>query len=374
MRSSRSAIFPDCKKYGGAGCIYEVGFAIRDLFPINVLGFQTHRDAFAIADTLPKMRQRITEFAKLEIKDEVIRTIYRLVDNRDWKMTSQRIRAKKIGASNIEIGKCAYRPFDNRYCVLDYITMDFPRNDLMLHVKEKENICLIATRQQATEGFFHAFLTSLPANDCLMSTKSREANQVFPLYLYPAPNSLETTRRINFDPKIYAAICKAAGIAGADGDELRVFDYIYGVLHSPDYRATYAQFLKIDFPRIPFPASPEIFAHVADKGNQLRRLHLMEPEAIGTTPYPFMGEGNDVVTKPVRAADGRVLINAGQYFADIPEIAWNFHIGGYQPAQKWLKDRKGRVLSFDDILHYQRIIKILVETDRIMKEIELPLQ
>ncbi len=196
-------------------------------------------------------------------------------------------------------------------------------------------------------------------------------------------------------------------------DELRVFDYIYGVLHSPDYRRTYAQFLKIDFPRIPYPASPEVFAHVADKGGQLRRLHLMEEAAVGLTPYPFMGaraDGDDnVVGKPsfvplpqaggVRGGSepeasldtsttqahpqplpqagegvvGRVHINPDQYFEGVPQIAWEFHIGGYQPAQKWLKDRKGRALSFDDVMHYQRIIKILCETDRIMKEVTLPL-
>jgi predicted helicase len=156
-------------------------------------------------------------------------------------------------------------------------------------------------------------------------------------------------------------------------DELRVFDYIYGVLHSPDYRRTYAQFLKIDFPRIPYPASPQVFAHVAEKGGQLRRLHLMEDAAIGRAHYPFNGEGDTMVVKPARTDDGRVHINPDQWFEGVPQIAWEFHIGGYQPAQKWLKDRKGRALSFDDVRHYQKIIKILTETDRIMKEIELPL-
>ena len=121
--------------------------------------------------------------------------------------------------------------------------------------------------------------------------------------------------------------------------------------------------------------------HIADKGNQLRRLHLMEPDAIGATRYPFIGEGDDEVTRPEYKEGpspdgeklGRVFINAGQWFADVPEVAWGFHIGGYQPARKWLKDREGRSLSFEDVMHYQRISKILCETDRIMHEIELPL-
>jgi predicted helicase len=142
------------------------------------------------------------------------------------------------------------------------------------------------------------------------------------------------------------------------------------VLHSPEYRQTYAEFLKTDFPRIPFPSSPEMFAAVSAKGEDLRRLHLMEDAAIGSTPYPFHGEGDSVVDKP-RFEAGRVWINATQYFDAVPAVAWDFPVGGYQPAQKWLKDRKGRSLGWDDIRHYQKIIKVLVETNRIMQEITL---
>jgi hypothetical protein len=115
-----------------------------------------------------------------------------------------------------------------------------------------------------------------------------------------------------------------------------------------------------------------VFGSVSAKGEALRRLHLMEDAAIGDTPYPFHGEGGSVVERP-SFGGGSVWINASQYFENVPAIAWDFHIGGYQPAQKWLKDRKGRALSWDDIRHYQKIVKILVETDRIMREIELPL-
>lgn len=172
-----------------------------------------------------------------------------------------------------------------------------------------------------------------------------------------------------------------------------MFDYIYGVLHCPAYRETYREFLKIDFPRVPFPHDPASLADISAKGEALRRLHLMQPAAIGETPFPFEGEGDSVVEKPrfetaspsPSGADappssplkgrgqGKVWINADQGFAGVSDIAWNFHIGGYQPAQKWLKDRRGRTLTYDDIRHYQRIIKILDETARIMSEIEMPL-
>ena len=150
---------------------------------------------------------------------------------------------------------------------------------------------------------------------------------------------------------------------------MAVFDYIYGILHTPSYRQKYAEFLKTDFPRIPWPEVPAAFWSVSDLGGELRRLHLMEPDAVGTPEYPFTGEGDAVVEKP-RFSDDKVWINASQSFDGIPEAAWNFYIGGYQPAQKWLKDRKGRALSFDDIKHYQKIVKVLVETDRIMKQLD----
>lgn len=224
----------------------------------------------------------------------------------------------------------------------------------------------------------------------------------FALYRYPNTEAAQADalapaeRTLNLDPKLYAKICKAAGIdhantAGPEDDfraatgdarpsEVKVFDYIYGVLHSPDYRETFAEFLKIDFPRIPYPASPEVFRHVSEKGEALRRLHLMEGPAIGETASRFMGEHEDSDEDSVVASgypkreDGHVWINKHQYFENVPETAWSFYIGGYQPAQKWLKDRKGRVLSLDDITHYQKIVKILLETDRIMREIKLPLE
>ncbi len=116
------------------------------------------------------------------------------------------------------------------------------------------------------------------------------------------------------------------------------------------------------------PASPTEFWSTADLGGQLRRLHLLERAAVGAAPYPFKGDGPGVVEQP-RCADGCIWINATQYFDAVPAVAWEFFIGGYQPAQKWLKDRKGRALSFDDIKHYQRILKVLAETDRIMGQL-----
>lgn len=150
-----------------------------------------------------------------------------------------------------------------------------------------------------------------------------------------------------------------------------MFDYVYAVLHAPTYRTTYAEFLKSDFPRIPYPASPKQFEALANLGAELRQLHLLEHSACtppkGMATYPV--DGSHVVDKPryePAAQGGKVWINDTQYFDGVPQVAWEFYIGGYQPAQKWLKDRKGRELSLDDIRHYQRIIATLARTHTVM--------
>ncbi len=203
-----------------------------------------------------------------------------------------------------------------------------------------------------------------------------------------------------------------------------ILDYIYAVLHSPSYREKYKEFLKIDFPRVPYPKDAATFWRLVALGGELRQIHLLESPAVNKFITGFNVGGDNVVEKPVfktvalpldvrksfafptddsneiggsaagseaepqkvlgesageaelrrtssgTAAVGSVFINASQCFSGVPETVWNFYIGGYQPAQKWLKDRKGRKLSFEDIQHYQKIIVALIETDRLMKEID----
>ncbi len=249
-----------------------------------------------------------------------------------------------------------------------------------------------------------------------METKCGERttqSALFPLYLYPdsvSQLSLDSnsTRTPNLDPKIIAEIAKGLGMTFVpekveDGEvcfagsgeitpayrqsfaPIDLLDYIYAVLHSPSYRETYKEFLKIDFPRVPYPTDVEEFWRLVALGGELRSLHLMESPSLNAyiTEYPVGGENE--VEKPRFVEDenltgledlsglptsGRVYINETQYFDQVPALAWNFYIGGYQPAQKWLKDRKARTLDFQDILHYQKIIKALVETERVMREID----
>jgi predicted helicase len=148
-----------------------------------------------------------------------------------------------------------------------------------------------------------------------------------------------------------------------------ILDYIYAVLHSPTYREKYKEFLKIDFPRVPYPKNKDSFWQLVKLGGEIRQIHLLESPLVDTPISKYPITGTNVVSK-VRYEAGKVFINETQCFENVPEIAWNFYIGGYQPAQKWLKDRKDRELQIDDIRHYLKIIVALVETDRLMKEID----
>ena len=391
-------------------------------------GMVTTQDQFAISwsrsDAEGKVRQLLDSANEADA-----RTNFRLCSQDQWNY-EKAIRELKATDWSDKITEVLYRPFDKRWTVYDANVAVHRRERVNNHFLSKSNIGISTSRMTKGELFAHALIGDEITEAILLSSKTSNNAFSFPLYLYPDDTADQVDvlapmqRSVNFDPKLYAKICEAAGIDPADqagpeddfrkatGDdrpsEIKVFDYIYGVLHSPDYRETFAEFLKIDFPRIPYPASPEVFRHVSGKGEQLRRLHLMEPAAIGEALYPFIGdvpEGEDDSTvaaghpkfkptpNPSRKREGsetwgaegepsrsgvgvagRVYINPHQYFDGVPETAWEFHIGGYQPAQKWLKDRKGRELSYDDILHYQKIVKILLETDRIMQEIKLPLE
>ena len=369
---------------------YQEGFPVGDLFALNgrpAPGIVTTHDEFAISWTASEAAEKV-ERLLATVNEADARRQFRLCTQSQWNYA-----VAKSALANGDWQKATvpitYRPFDIRQTIYDPNVAVHRRERFSHHMRDVENLALVTCRQSAVKTWEHVFISEGLVDDSFVSNRTKERGYGLPLYLYPEEGTLDQTIRVNFEPKLFAQIRAAAGLAGApaapDGtdafrkatgdarpDEVKVFDYIYGVLHSPAYRDTYAEFLKIDFPRIPFPASPESFRAISEQGEALRRLHLMEDTAIGATPYPFHGDGDSVVDKP-RYESGQVWINGDQYFDGVPAIAWEFHIGGYQPAQKWLKDRKGRPLTYDDIRHYQRIIKILAETDRIMRTIEVPL-
>ena len=225
----------------------------------------------------------------------------------------------------------------------------------------KDNLALLTCKQQTSFDFQHIFLSTTITDRCSVSLQTGEVGYVFPLFLYIE----DGMRAPNFKKEIVTEIEKVVGKVSPED----IFDYIYTVLHSPTYRKKYKEFLKIDFPRVPYPKDAKTFKELVSLGDELRSLHLLESPKVNQfiTTYPIAG--SDIVEK-LDYKNGNLFINAEQYFGNVPEVAWSFYIGGYQPAQKWLKDRKGRALTNTDIEHYQKIIVALAETNRIMKEID----
>ena len=248
-------------------------------------------------------------------------------------------------------------------------TAGFAGQSAPLYVYDNgKNTSIAATRQQKTnDGFHHVFTTDGISESSLVSNKTGEISSQFPLYITQNVDG----RRANFDQAKLEELF--SDVEQPDEFSPRVWpedilDYVYASLHSPSYREKYKEFLKTDFPRVPRPKTWAEFWRLVPLGRELRQLHLMKSPEIDNFDTTFPVAGDNVVEKP-SYEDGSVYINATQYFGNVPETAWNFYIGGYQPAQKWLKDRKGRALGYDDILHYQRIIRILLETERIMARI-----
>jgi predicted helicase len=262
----------------------------------------------------------------------------------------------------------------------------------------KPNLSLISVRRVETfAGFDHVFCTK---NLSVLHTVSmKEGNFVFPLYLYDEDEAelkkrgggtmlmalFESSpgysaRRANLDPKFIQDLKQRLGLKWIplDCGDLKktfgpedVFNYAYAVFHSPTYRTRYAEFLKIDFPRLPLTSDLRLFRALAVKGAELVALHLMESKRLNNFTTTFPLKGSDEVEKvQYTDNDRRVWINPKQYFGGVPKNVWEFHIGGYQVCEKWLKDRKGRKLSYEDIQHYQRIVMALNETIRLMREID----
>lgn len=251
------------------------------------------------------------------------------------------------------------------------LVMDRIRPDLKQHMFQKQNLSLVCSRQISGSHYNHFFVTKLVPNDCLISNITKESNHNFPLYFYLDYSiSLEEQRRPNFSQNFLNTINNKLGYIPTPET---IFYYIYAIFHSPTYRSRYAEFLKIDFPRVPLTSNNELFCQLAIYGEQLVSLHLMESPQLDNFITKFVEENGACVVAPghPKYDKGNVIINKqGDKFTGVPEDIWNFYIGGYQPCQKWLKDRKGRTLTEEDIQHYQRIVVALKETSQIMQQID----
>jgi predicted helicase len=361
---------------------YEQGWKVNEILPLNVLGFQTHRDYFAVDFDASTLHNRIKEMRNTNLSDDEYRRKYELQDNRDWKLAIARKNLRERKDWQSDLITCAYRPFDFRPIYFSEIAADYPRLEVNKHLRN-ENLALNFVRQTKAETWEHALASDKPTPAVFLEIK--DGSSVFPLYLYTTPEETagtlfaqtETTRKPNLAPEFIKAVEEKLKLKfnsefrnqNSEFSPEDIFHYAYAVFHSPTYRKRYAEFLKIDFPRLPITSDKKLFRKLAEKGKALVELHLLKSSQVDdfVTTYP---EAGDNKVEKITFEKGKVFINASQFFGKVPAEVWEFKVGGYQVCEKWLKDRKGRTLSGEDITHYQRVVVSLKETIRLMKEID----
>ena len=366
---------------------YEQGWKVIDIMLVNAAGIKTHRDHFAIDFEEESITQKFRELRETNLSNEDYSNKYNIHDHQDWRLDKVRQLIRLDNQWEDKIISCLYRPFDWRYCYYSDLIMDRPRRELLDHVFRKDNLCLGLGRQGIAVNDPIWSLVSVANQPIDTNIFRRGGVNIFPLYLYPTdtptlfdsiPTNTPRGRKPNLSPEFIIEFSQKLDLEFMfDGKSDKnktfrpedIFNYIYAIFHSPIYRQRYAEFLKIDFPRVPLTANSALFWELVIKGNKLVKYHLMKETGTEISTYPI--PGSDIVEQvKYNENHQQIWINSEQYFDQVPQQIWNFYIGGYQVCQKWLKDRKGRQLNFDDISHYQNIISIISETIKIMEDID----
>lgn len=368
---------------------YNLGFKVDDLFNIGSSGVAGALDKLFIHFDESECSQQLNNFKTKNI-DQLIELygVSKQSDINKLKAAYEDINS----ADSATVEKLLYRALDYRYAIYTGKSngiMGRPRHTVMQHFIGKENLGIVLNKRHVNEEYSHCTVSNSIVNKGAHYLGNKGNDYLFPLHLYAtgAQENLDNeTKRVNFKQdeieRIATSLCLEMSEKASESTftPVQLLNYIYAVLYSAEYRNKYKELLQVDFPKIPYPKNKAVFKSLSKLGSQLRALHLMEcaslEEAISTYPQA----GNNEITNKINKKDweiydaenqlGRIRINNDQYFDGIPVKVWEFYIGGYQPAQKWLKDRVGRTLNIDDIQHYQKIIVALHETDRIMQEID----
>jgi hypothetical protein len=383
--------------------------------PFYGAGFTTRHDTFAVAMTEEELLMNVEEFLRPDATEAELRQRFSLCTTGHWSFARAREGLTRAEAKK-HIRRFLYRPFDFRYTAYTPLVIGEMRPDVMRHLTEA-NVALVSTRRVTGKPFDNFFVSNTLVE---YKAGSHDRNtQVFPLYFYPATKGesrgqadlhIETShghdgpggRGPNLNLKFVANFeerLRLPFVSDGRGDLKKtfgpedVFNYMYAAFYSPTYRTRYAEFLKSDFPRVPLTSNLELFRSLCGLGGELVALHLLESPKLekpiarfpvkglglvekGFPKYVRPGEPEPGTDKPLAA--GRVYVSKndpqneakGQYFEGVPPEVWNFHIGGYQVCEKWLKDRRGRTLTYDDLEHYCKVVTAINETIRLMAEID----
>ena len=379
---------------------YEQFVHLGEVFSLKSIGLFTSKDSLVIDWAADAVEKKVREFQQSKMSNSDLCDHVGIKAKAAWNVTKSRERLAAIGDLRKHIVRFLHRPFDSKYLFYERSlvwSMAWPVNR---NLTSKGNIALTLSRQLAAPPWNHVFCSDAIVELCYITNKTKEGNHVFPLYVLPEEETAQrslaghNSRRLNFHSTFTRSFLTTLGFAATTYDELPeglspedIFHYIYAVFHSPGYRSRYAEFLKIDFPRLPLTSSLELFRKLARLGGELTALHFLESPKLESPSTEFIGD-NTQVSKVTYTPDrgGTVWIDgkgtakkpqAGTSgFAPVPEEVWNFHIGGYQVCEKWLKDRgpkkgnQGRTLTKEDIAHYHKIVIALTETIRLMAEID----
>jgi len=361
---------------------YYNWLSLESIFPVNSGAIITSRDGLAINFDREELLQNVQRFAMSGPGDTSVMRSLGFSAKPSWNIESCKRSIRSQADRSEPIKRVLYRPFDLRFIYYHPPLLDTPSRPVSASLFALGGPALLTPKVKTTREFSHVFVSRVPAEK--KAASHDRATQMFPLEILEAPGGIAGgTRRWNLSEEFIGRLASALGHAG--GNCTTAFHFIYGVLHSHSYRARYESALQEAFPRIPITTDAELYLQIASFGADLVALHLLEdtyPGAswVGASPPNSLGAGLtrlneksalEVEPKFPKLIDGRVWISRHAWLIEgIPEEVWKFDIGGYQPAQKWLKDRRGRTLTTENIEHYKRIVTAISETIRIMGEID----
>ncbi len=337
---------------------------IHDIMPFNSGCIITSRDNLALDIDPTALLDKVTRFCTSAKGDRSIEEEIGYSCKAKWNVESCKESIRNDPERNRRVRRVLYRPFDERYIYYSTKLLDTPSKPVCDAIFDCENMVLLTPKVKTSETFNHVLVSRVPAEKKACSHD--RATQMFPLYRYES--GLLNGKEANLG---YAFTSKLRGFEGNAATPEASFAYIYAVLHSPEYRVTYGDALRDSYPRVPVAIDLTLFRALVALGGELVALHLLESPTLNQPITELIGNRNPEVEKPTWSND-TVWVDKRQTvgFRGVPEAVWNFHIGGYQVCEKWLKYRKGRTLSDDDIAHYHKIVVALNETIRLMQEID----
>lgn len=349
---------------------------LTEVFRITSTCIKTLKDYLSTDFEAEKVEEKIEYFRDQKTSKNDIKAFFGVEDVVQWKIEPACRAVRNLNLKDY-ITQYQARPFDYRWMFYHNAIIGSPRKEVMHNLLDSPNLALIANRKIRTGECHHFWVTS---HICVSEViSSADNSNCFPLYIIDEEQGLKLEAGIqtNFSTKFLRQLSTVLALQQAPSNHLPlniapedVFNYIYSIFYSPKYRSRYTSFLKIDFPRVPLTSSLELFRSLAKLGGRLVAMHLLVSPKVNDFITSFTGKGNNAIPKKPIWKNDAIWINATQRFEGVPENVWNFHIGGYQVCEKWLKDRKGRTLSNEDIKHYQRMVVAINETIYTMAKID----